>query len=411
MLETDTVQVNIIAFIQNTEEELSRFLMTEAMSTNVKVLMFDNHYIQHASAALRCDRLSRAVLKALDYLAVHEVVHRDIKPENIFANRRGNDYDYKLGDFGLAESIAFAKNDSGSHYFKAPETRFSRPQSPNADVYCLYATLAMVKDVQGYRRYALHESKRPGYPDLNNEDVIAFIEGTRKDPALVKWAKMAEQDPKKRPDAGDVLDEHFPDEGRAPVTQAVIYKRKVFAEICRPKYAVTISKWRSPPETREAAERKRKLEVMAMGADDPAQFDVTKLGNFDTNYGHCESETDHPNKKQRVGDPDPEVLKSLTDTQLARHIRAIVEVQQIRAAEAGSIIDTDFSKGFKPDSLSISEYAEAAERKRADALSSGDAPKLISKRAAPGKPNAKKFKSKKGSARSGLTSMLSSARV
>jgi serine/threonine protein kinase len=405
---TYTLQVNIIIFILNTDEELSRFLITEKMATNVKTLMFDNHFIQTASAARRCDHFCSSVLKALDYLGVHELIHRDIKPENIFASPSSmheGDFDYKLGDFGLTESVAFATNDRGSHYFKAPETRSSRAQMPNADVYCLYATLVMIKDVQGFRRYSLPQSTRPEWPDLNNEDVMALIESTRKHPALVKWAKMADQDPQKRPDAGDVLNEYFKDVGRTLVTEQIMYKRKVFAEICRPMYGVATPQ--SPPETREAAERKRKLDMMAMGADNPAQYEVTVLDGIDTHHEHLESEMDHPNKKPRLGDPDPEVLTSLSDTQLDKYILVIRQVQKSRDAYR---IDTNFSKDV-PSSLTLSGYADAVERRRAGVSSPGDDPKFIPRKAVPRKCNARKGNSKKTKSKTGLTSTLESARV
>jgi serine/threonine protein kinase len=399
------LQKNIVPFIQDSDEELSDVLITECMSTNVKSLMWNGHYVLGASSPLRYEHFLEDVLKGLDYLAVHDLVHRDIKPENIFANpsqMHEDDYDYKIGDFGLIEHITSATNNSGSHYFKAPEVRCSKAQLPNADVYSLYATLVMVKDVQGYRRYSLHASKRPEYPDLSDKDVVTSIEGTRKHPALVKWAKMAEQDPEKRPSAGGLLEEHFRHVGRAQFTRQILQKRRVFKTICRPKYNVAPPLIPPPSATKENAERKRKLYEAALGADNLAQYDATELDALDKG---------HLNKRQKLDPPDPAVLKSLSDSRLDEWNLAIAREKDNRAFDPDSQIDSNFSEGPLPKKLLFLGHGNAAEHKRADALAPSDALKSHSKNVVPGKSNAKRDKSKKGHAKSGLTSRMGSARV
>ena len=44
-------------------------------------------------------------ISALKYLSENKVVHRDLKPENLILATKGDDYDVKIADFGLASFL------------------------------------------------------------------------------------------------------------------------------------------------------------------------------------------------------------------------------------------------------------------------------------------------------------------
>jgi serine/threonine-protein kinase len=93
------------------------------------------------------------VCQALEGLAhAHErsFVHRDIKPSNLLVSRRGDDWQAKLGDFGLAKNFASAGLSGvtyegqalGTYAFMAPEQVLdARQATPAVDIYAAGATL------------------------------------------------------------------------------------------------------------------------------------------------------------------------------------------------------------------------------------------------------------------------------
>jgi len=89
------------------------------------------------------------VLKGLDYAHQRGVVHCDIKPENILLSARGDRWQPKLTDFGIARRLPYVGDGNrpvsnqptgGSPAYMAPE-RFYGLYSPQSDIYAVGVVL------------------------------------------------------------------------------------------------------------------------------------------------------------------------------------------------------------------------------------------------------------------------------
>ena len=86
--------------------------------------------------------IARGVCQALAYAHEHGIIHRDLKPENILCTPDGK---VKLGDFGLARSIASRVTNSGAiigtTFYLAPELALGVDFDGRADLYALGVVL------------------------------------------------------------------------------------------------------------------------------------------------------------------------------------------------------------------------------------------------------------------------------
>ncbi|CAG9329415.1 unnamed protein product [Blepharisma stoltei] len=81
-------------------------------------------------------RLSYKFMEVLEYLDSINIVHRDIKLENILMVSEGNDYDFKLADFGLSEEASGDLHKKcGSPGYIAPEILQGLPYGTKVDVF------------------------------------------------------------------------------------------------------------------------------------------------------------------------------------------------------------------------------------------------------------------------------------
>ncbi|CAG9329416.1 unnamed protein product [Blepharisma stoltei] len=81
-------------------------------------------------------QLSYRLMSVLSYLDSLNIVHRDIKLENILMVSEGNDYDFKLADFGLSEEvIGSLYKKCGSPGYIAPEIITGIPYGTKVDLF------------------------------------------------------------------------------------------------------------------------------------------------------------------------------------------------------------------------------------------------------------------------------------
>jgi len=82
--------------------------------------------------------ITKQLCSALEYAHSHGIIHRDLKPENIMITSDGT---VKLGDFGLARSVASRITSTGdiigTTYYLAPELALGQNYDGRADLYAL----------------------------------------------------------------------------------------------------------------------------------------------------------------------------------------------------------------------------------------------------------------------------------
>ncbi|MCJ1431849.1 hypothetical protein MMC27_001204 [Xylographa pallens] len=110
--------------------------------------------------------LSRTVLRhmlgALDFLTTKSIVHRDVKPENILftTSTGGQNYSFRLSDFGLCNAVDLAVTYAGTETFMAPEVlqKTGQNQTTKVDVWSLWATIVWGDDMEGFRTKRLEDA-------------------------------------------------------------------------------------------------------------------------------------------------------------------------------------------------------------------------------------------------------------
>jgi serine/threonine protein kinase len=130
-----------------------------------------------------------------------------VKPENIlyFKLATGEDkYQFKLGDFGLANHVRRAKTFCGTSYYMAPELfpEYGRfPQCPKMDMWSLAATL-------------LHIFPEAGFPPRDAHDYDSVIRALRTAAATAPFLRpMVRMNPFYRASAAQMLATHFAGNG------------------------------------------------------------------------------------------------------------------------------------------------------------------------------------------------------
>ncbi len=140
------------------------------------------------------------MLRALDFLAVQDIVHRDVKPENILYVMQEGQCRFQLGDFGLSNRASLATTIVGSPLYMAPEIQplQTQTQTHKVDVWSLYVTMLWTLDAIGFRRV----SEAFGTKEEVQNAVVLIASKAEK---LAGIREMARADPNRRASAAQML--------------------------------------------------------------------------------------------------------------------------------------------------------------------------------------------------------------
>ncbi|KAF9155997.1 hypothetical protein DFQ26_009510, partial [Actinomortierella ambigua] len=170
------------------------------------------------------DEISKEIAKGLAYIHSNKIIHRDLKSGNVLLTRH---LEVKLCDFGLAQvkisTATYHTNNqtsaAGTFRWMAPELLTLRPKySFKSDMYAL-----------GMVMWEMAADCTVPFQEQGDNSIIADLirKGEREDipeetPADYKsWIERCwEQDPSKRPEAAEMLDENMDDVGYASGSQA-----------------------------------------------------------------------------------------------------------------------------------------------------------------------------------------------
>lgn len=87
-----------------------------------------------------------AILRGIEYMHSKNILHCDLKPENILLASRGNDFDIKIADFGLARVVCdeILTSRCGTPNFVSPELINGRPYGKPTDMWAFGVILYML---------------------------------------------------------------------------------------------------------------------------------------------------------------------------------------------------------------------------------------------------------------------------
>ncbi|QSS56219.1 CAMK family protein kinase [Histoplasma capsulatum var. duboisii H88] len=195
---------NIIEYIryQRLSEQFEIFMALKERNVDylIQRRVFNEH--EHCS-----NNLHHQMLSALDYLASYGIIHRDVKPANILYTTLGKiDYRYYLTDFGFCNSVDQARSGVGSLMYMAPELLQGNqfPQTPKADIWSLFVTLAWAVNADNYRSKNLFTAE---------EIVGAALDAARTE-RMHHLKDMADIEPDKPASSSQMLQRHYNGIGR-----------------------------------------------------------------------------------------------------------------------------------------------------------------------------------------------------
>ncbi|CAH0022777.1 unnamed protein product [Clonostachys rhizophaga] len=145
------------------------------------------------------------MLKAIDCLAMNDIIHRDIKPENILYVSGQDRPHFQLGDFGFSKQAHFATSEVGSPIYMAPEMKQRVKQTHKADVWSLFVTILWTLNVNGFREELDRQDTL--------EDARSIMLAAAAAPMMNNIREMIIVNPEERASAAQMLVKCFQGEG------------------------------------------------------------------------------------------------------------------------------------------------------------------------------------------------------
>jgi wee1-like protein kinase len=184
---------NIVRYYNSWLEEYHLFIQTE---------FCEGGTLQDYQENLK-DRLSeqeaidimRQIASGLAHMHAHQMVHLDVKPENVYRSHGV----WKIGDFGLSDSVASTTHQDGDNKYLAremlDESQLALPQK--CDVFSLGASIYELLCNSPLPPYG------PAWHELRNGNIVFPDDVSREFCELLR--AMMHSDPEQRPTAAEIL--------------------------------------------------------------------------------------------------------------------------------------------------------------------------------------------------------------
>ncbi|XP_076180207.1 cyclin-dependent kinase 4 isoform X2 [Ptiloglossa arizonensis] len=120
-------------------------------------------------------RMSREILRGVEFLHSHRIIHRDLKPQNLLVSREGR---IKIADFGLAKTYDFEMRLTSvvvTQWYRAPEVLLGCSYATPVDIWSVGCILAELSRL---------EPLFPGTSEGDQLDRIFQVIGT---PSQEEW--------------------------------------------------------------------------------------------------------------------------------------------------------------------------------------------------------------------------------
>ena len=136
---------NIIKLYDNYENEKYIFLVMEYINGGNLISYLNKKHFNISEKKFSI--IMKQIGEGIKYLHENGIVHRDIKPENIMIDKKGNNMNIKITDFGLSKIMSKnekANESFGTLFYAAPEILLRIPYGNKVDIWSLGVLLFYV---------------------------------------------------------------------------------------------------------------------------------------------------------------------------------------------------------------------------------------------------------------------------
>ncbi|KAK4146408.1 Serine/threonine-protein kinase-like protein [Dichotomopilus funicola] len=131
---------HIVEFLEYFEADVGCSIFMALQEGSLASLSFPNPQLDSRV----CQLFIKHTLLALQYLAANDIIHRDVKPDNILYTMRNGAPHFQLADFGSSMYQADRDDYCGTPVYAALEIYYRMKQTPKADIWSLFVTIAEV---------------------------------------------------------------------------------------------------------------------------------------------------------------------------------------------------------------------------------------------------------------------------